>query len=70
MEIEKFQSQRSNLIDKINSVNDVIQDSNIVTNVFENQNQENKINIQDPELKNKKDKIDLDLEVKKIFAKV
>ena len=70
MEIEKFQSQRSNLIDKINSVNDVIQDSNIVTNVFENQNQENKINIHDPELKNKKDKIDLDLEVKKIFAKV
>ena len=70
MEIEKFQSQRSNLIDKINSVNDVIQDSNIVTNVFENQNQENKINIQDPELKNKKNKIDLDLEVKKIFAKV
>ena len=70
MEIEKFQSQRSNLIDKINSVNDVIQDSNIVTNVFENQNQENKINIQDPELKDKKDKIDLDLEVKKIFAKV
>ena len=39
-------------------------------NVFENQNQENKINIQDPELKNKKDKIDLDLEVKKIFAKI
>ena len=70
MEIEKFQSQRSNLIDKINSVNDVIQDSNIVTNVFENQNQENKINIQDPELKNKKNKIDLDLEVTKIFAKV
>ena len=70
MEIEKVQSKRSNLIDKINSVNDVIQDSNIVTNVFENKNQENKINIQDPELKNKKDKIDLDLEVKKIFAKV
>ena len=35
-EIEKFQNQRSNLIEKINSVNDVIQDSNIVTNVFEN----------------------------------
>jgi len=70
MEIEKFQSQRSNLIDKINSVNDVIQDSNIVTNVFENKNQENKINIQDPESNNKKDKIDLDIEVKKIFAKV
>ena len=44
MEIEKFQSQRSNLIDKINSVNDVIQDSNIVTNVFENQNQEQELN--------------------------
>ena len=68
-EIEKFQNQRSNLIEKINSVNDVIQDSNIVTNVFENKNKIDKINVQDPELNNKKINIDLNAEIEKIFAK-
>ena len=47
-EVEKFQNQRSNLIEKINSVNDVIQDSNVVTNVFENEQMINKIDIADP----------------------
>ena len=68
IEIEKFQNQRSNLIEKINSVNDVIQDSNIVTNVFENKNQENKINVHDPELKSKKNDINLNEEISKIFT--
>ena len=68
-EIEKFQNQRSNLIEKINSVNDVIQDSNIVTNVFENKNEIDEINVQDPELNNKKINIDLNAEIEKIFAK-
>ena len=68
-EIEKFQNQRSNLIEKINSVNDVIQDSNIVTNVFENNEINNRINVKDPETSNKASKIDLDLEVEKIFSK-
>ena len=68
-EIEKFQNQRSNLIKKINSVNDVIQDSNIVTNVFENNEINNRINVKDPEISNKASKIDLDLEVEKIFSK-
>ena len=68
-EIEKFQNQRSNLIKKINSVNDVIQDSNVVTNVFENNEINNRINVKDPEISNKASKIDLDLEVEKIFSK-
>tara|TARA_B100001063_G_C16656866_1_gene498969 strand:- start:16 stop:735 length:720 start_codon:yes stop_codon:yes gene_type:complete len=68
-EIEKFQNQRSNLIEKINSVNDVIQDSNIVTNVFENNEIQKRINVKDPEISNKASKIDLDLEIEKIFSK-
>tara|TARA_B100001059_G_C17671889_1_gene494974 strand:- start:185 stop:904 length:720 start_codon:yes stop_codon:yes gene_type:complete len=68
-EIEKFQNQRSNLIEKINSVNDVIQDSNIVTNVFENNEIQKRINVKDPEISNKASKIDLNLEIEKIFSK-
>jgi hypothetical protein len=68
-EIKKFQNQRSNLIEKINSVNDVIQDSNIVTNVFENNEIQKRINVKDPEISNKASKIDLDLEIEKIFSK-
>ena len=68
-EIEKFQNQRSNLIEKINSVNDVIQDSNIVTNVFENNEINKRINVKDPENLNKAPKINLELEIEKIFLK-
>ena len=67
-EIEKFQNQRSNLIEKINSVNDVIQDSNIVTNVFV-ENKKNKIHIRDPEKINNNQKLDLNTEIEKIFSK-
>ena len=35
-EIEKYEEQRSNLISKINSVNDAINDTNVLTNVFDN----------------------------------
>ena len=66
-EIEKFQNQRSSLIEKINSVNDVIQDSNVVTNVFENQQTTAKVNVIDPNNKINKKNIDLNLEVSKIF---
>jgi len=68
-EIEKFQNQRSNLIEKINSVNDVIQDSNIVTNVFENNKSQDKIHVQDPEKNIKSNNLDLDSEIEKIFQK-
>lgn len=66
-EVEKFQNQRSNLIEKINSVNDVIQDSNVVTNVFENEQMINKIDIADPNKKNNNKNFDLNSEVSKIF---
>lgn len=69
-EISKFQNQRSNLIDKINSVNDVIKDSNIVTSVFDNKQNENKIKIIDPQKVKQNRNIDLDKEVSKIFSKI
>ena len=67
-EIEKYENQRSDLISKINSVNDVINDSNVLTNVFQNQIQP-KINVLDPQNIQKKEKIDLNNKVKAIFSK-
>ena len=67
-EIEKYENQRSDLISKINSVNDVINDSNVLTNVFENKIQP-KVNILDPQNIQKKEKIDLNNKVKAIFSK-
>ena len=67
-EIEKYENQRSNLITKINSVNDVINNSNVLTNVFENEIQP-KVNILDPQNIQKKDKVDLNDQVKAIFSK-
>ena len=69
-EIEKYENQRSNLITKINSVNDVINNSNVLTNVFENEIQP-KVNILDPQniVKKNKDKVDLNEQVKAIFSK-
>ena len=68
-EIEKFQNQRSSLIEKINSVNDAIKDSNIVTNVFENENSQDKIYIKDPQKNIKKNSLILNNEIEKIFQK-
>ena len=69
-EIEKYEEQRSNLISKINSVNDAINDTNVLTNVFDN-NVKPKINITDHNKIVKKDKglIDLNEQVKNIFSK-
>jgi len=67
-EVEKFENQRSNLISKINSVNEVINDSNVLTNVFENKI-ERKINIIDPKNIQKKPEHDLNEQVKAIFSK-
>jgi len=67
-EIEKHEHQRSSLIEKINSVNEVIKDDNILTNVFDNNYSTNKIKIVDP---NKKEDTtnykNIDIEVEKIF---
>ena len=67
-EIEKYENQRSDLISKINSVNDVINDSNVLTNVFENKI-EPKVNILDPQNIQKKDESNLNEKVKAIFLK-
>ena len=68
-EITKLQDQRSSFIKKINSVNDVLKDSNVVTNVFENEINKDKIDIIDTNKKIEKKDIDLNLEVKNIFSK-
>ena len=67
-EIGKYENQRSNLITQINSVNDVIKDSNILTNVFENKI-EPKINVIDPQNIQNKPEPDLNEQVKAIFSK-
>ena len=69
-EIEVLQDQRSSLIAKINSVNDVIGNSKIVTNVFQNsQSQNTKVSIIDPEIKIEKQIINIDEEISNIFTK-
>ena len=67
-EIDKYENQRSDLITQINSVNDVIKDSNILTNVFENKI-EPKINIIDHKNTKVKEDIDLDSKIENIFSK-
>ena len=67
-EIDKYENQRSELITQINSVNDVIKDSNILTNVFENKI-EPKISVIDPQNNQKKPESDLNEQVKAIFSK-
>ena len=70
-EIDKYEHQRSNLISKINSVNEALESTNIVTNVFENEVSKPKVTVVDhrniqktqPEIQ------DLDEEIKKIFSK-
>ena len=66
-EIEKYENQRSNLISKINSVNDEINNSNVLTNVFKN-GIKPKINIVDHKNISKKDEITLNDKVKAIFS--
>ena len=69
-ELEKYQEQRSNLISKINSVNEAISDSNVLTNVFNN-DLKPKIDVIDHnKLKIKEEnKVDLNQQVANIFAK-
>ena len=69
-ELEKYQEQRSNLISKINSVNEAINDTNVLTNVFDN-NVKPKIDVIDHnKLKSKEEnKVDLNQQVANIFAK-
>ena len=67
-ELEKYEDQRSNLISKINSINDEINNSNILTNVFEN-NVHPEVKITDHNKIQKKEVDDLNEQVKAIFSK-
>jgi len=66
--LSELQSNRSHLIEKINSINEVIKNENIVTSVFQGNAGNNKIKITDNNKPVKKDKIDLDKEIKNIFS--
>ena len=67
-EIEKNEIQKSNLISKINSVNEALSDTNILTNVFENKVQ-NKVNIIDHNKIETEISKNLDEKIKNIFSK-
>ena len=66
-EIVKYEEQRSNLISKINSVNDSLNDNNVLTNVFSNDIKP-KVNIIDHKKIETKSNIDLNDQVKNIFS--
>ena len=70
-ELEKYQEQRSNLISKINSVNEALESTNIVTNVFENEVSKPKVSVVDHRniQKSKPEIQDINEEIKKIFSK-
>ena len=69
-EIEVLQDQRSSLIAKINSVNDVIGNSKVITNVFQNTETKNtQVIINDPNLKKTREKTDINTEIRDIFSK-
>ena len=67
-ELDKYEDQRSNLISKINSINDEINNTNILTNVFEN-NVQPKVQITDHNKIPKKEVDDINEQVKAIFSK-
>jgi len=70
-EIDKYEQQRSNLISKINSVNEALESTNIVTNVFENEVSKPKVSVVDHRNleKNNDQKKDINEEIRKIFSK-
>jgi len=70
-EIDKYEQQRSNLISKINSVNEALKSTNIVTNVFENEVSKPKVSIIDHRniQKSKPKTQEINEEIKKIFSK-
>ena len=70
-EIDKYEQQRSNLISKINSVNEALESTNIVTNVFENEVSKPKVSVVDHRnIQKAEPRVqDINEEIKKIFSK-
>ena len=68
--LSALQNQRSDLVEKLNSINNVIKGENLISNVFDNSVKKEKIDISDNKLMQVKNaKLDLSKEVEKIFAK-
>ena len=68
-EIEKYENQKINLISKIDSVNEVLKDNNILTNIFNNNLEQKEIKIQDRNKQPDKDNLTLSNKIKDIFGK-
>ena len=66
--LSELQNNRSHLIEKINSINEVIKNENIVTSAFGNNLEDNKIKVIDSNKLTKENMIDLDQKIKNIFA--
>jgi len=66
--LSELQGHRSHLIEKINSINEVIKNENVVTRAFDNNLDDDKIKIIDSSKPKKEDKIDLNKEIEKIFS--
>ena len=67
--LSELQGHRSHLIEKINSINEVIKNENVVTSAFSNNLEENKIKVIDNNKPTKVDMIDIEQEIKNIFSK-
>ena len=67
--LNELQKHRGDLIEKIKSINEVIKDEKIVTNVFASNLEDNKIKVMDNNKPTKKDINNLDDKIKDIFAK-
>ena len=63
-----MQDHRGHLIEKINSINEVIKNENVVTSAFSSNLVDNKINVIDSRKPTKKGQVDLNEEIKKIFS--
>ena len=69
-ELEKYEKEKINLISKINSVNEVLNNNNILTTVFENDVKKiNKVEILNPQENKKNNFKEIENEVKMIFSK-
>jgi chromosome segregation ATPase len=68
LEINNLKDERVNLVERINSINDVIKEENIVSNVFINDIKENKIKVIKSSKKTENDKTELDKTIKGIFS--
>jgi len=67
--LNELQKHKSDLIEKINSINEVIKNENIITSVFHNDLEEGEIKVIDSNKPAKKSKNDLDQKIQDLFIK-